>query len=581
MAEAAEDQDALREIADYEQSPERARAQENALLDDQVKKWREAQGLALNYVGDALQHDKLPGAATPTDQLIQQSQQDLQDYRAATQREVDAKRRQAEAMAPEYQKYIDASQQQRENPIQRPQVPTLPGQPPTLQQQVNPTAAKSLFAVASMMAALSMAGGRGRGMLAMAGMTGAIQGFNEGNFLKYKTGMETYKTAVDTQIQQYNMQVKDYTLQMDQRHQNLEDMFRELALKGRMYGDQAMVAAAESQNLDAVLKHQFEIAKMSSEMQKVVSQNELLPLRKDLLQEQIKLTQARAGAVGGAGAGIDSIFGIPMVDIPLAQPGQKNEDFLSMLPPARAEVVKRVASGDLNIASLGGMGKDASAMRRNYLEAAAIYDPVFRQQKYAEIDKTLKESTPGGRVGSNILAINTLPHHLDDFVQQFAKLDNSQVQRWNATKNKLATEFGDPALNRLKVPLGFIAGETARVVKGGNAAPTEDEIKYWEKTFDTSASPEQTRQVIWQALKGVGGRLREVETANRKILGPDYQALSPEAKALIIRNKPPNEPLPDWLGGGSGAASSTQYPTVVNKQTGERLIYKDGKWQKP
>src|SRR5689334_20961866 len=351
---------------------------------------------------------------SPTDPLIQQSQQDLQDYRAATQREVDAKRKQAEAMAPEYQKYIDQSRAYRENPIATPQVPTLPGQPPTLQQQVNPTAAKSLFAVASMMAALSMAGGRGRGMLAMAGMTGAIQGFNEGNFLKYKTGMETYKTAVDTQIQQYNMQVKDYTLQMNERHANLEDMFRELALKGRMYGDQAMVAAAESQNLDAVLKHQFEIAKMSSEMQKVVSQNELLPLRKELLQEQIKLTQARAGAAkgGAAGAGSDSIFGIPLVDIPVAQPGQKNEEFLSMLPPARAEVVKRVAAGDLNISTLGGMGKDASAMRRNYLEAAALYDPVFRQQKYAQIDKTLKETTPGGATGSNVLAINTLAHHI-------------------------------------------------------------------------------------------------------------------------------------------------------------------------
>lgn len=578
-----EDQDALREIAEYEQSPERLRAAENAISDDQIKRWREVQGLALNYVGDALQHDKLPGAPaqSPVDPLIQQSQQDLQDYRAATQREVDAKRKQAEAMAPEYQKYIDQSRAYRENPLERPQVPNLPAQPPTLQQQVNPTAAKSLFAVASMMAALSMAGGRGRGMLAMAGMTGAIQGFNEGNFLKYKTGMETYKTAVDTQIQQYNMQVKDYTLQMDQRHANLEDMFRELNLQAHKYGDDVMIAETEAGRLDGILKRTADIQKFASDAQKVVQANELLPYRKQLLQEQIKYTQARTGAVGGAGAGMDSIFGIPMVDIPLAQPGQKNEDFLSMLPPARAEVVKKVASGDLNISSLGGMGKDASAMRRNYLEAAAIYDPVFRQQKYAQIDKTLKETTPGGATGSNVLAINTLAHHIDDYAQQFAKLDNSQVQRWNSAKNRLATEFGDPALNRLKVPLGLVAAETARVVKGGRAAPTEDEIKYWEKTFDAAASPEQTKQVVWQAIQGIGGRLREVETANRAILGPDYQALSPEAKALIIKNKPRNVPVPDWLGGGTGAASSTQYPTVVNKQTGERLIYKDGKWQKP
>ena len=233
-------------------------------------------------------------AQSPTDPLIQQSQQDLQDYRAATQREVDAKRKQAEAMAPEYQKYIDQSRAYRENPLERPQVPNLPAQPPTLQQQVNPTAAKSLFAVASMMAALSMAGGRGRGMLAMAGMTGAIQGFNEGNFLKYKTGMETYKTAVDTQIQQYNMQVKDYTLQMNERHANLEDMFRELNLQAHKYGDDVMIAETEAGRLDGILKRTADIARFSNDAQKVVRENELFPYRRDLLQAQTEKAQAEA-----------------------------------------------------------------------------------------------------------------------------------------------------------------------------------------------------------------------------------------------------------------------------------------------
>ena len=106
------------------------------------------------------------------------------------------------------------------------------------------------------------------------------------------------------------------------------------------------------------------------------------------------------------------------------------------------------------------------------------------------------------------------------------RLNNSQLQRWNTSRNRLKMEFGDPALQEAQVPAGIAASELARIVKGGTAAPTEQDIAYWEGVFNTSSSPEQVKRVIWSALEASGGRLVSIERAYRQ-QGIERHVLTP------------------------------------------------------
>ena len=317
-------------------------------------------------------------------------------------------------------------------------------------------------------------------------------------------------------------------------------------------------------------------------------------------------------AKGGAGApGEETVFGIKMEDIPVAPPGQKNEEFLKMLPPAQAGIVRRIAAGDIDLKTYGGMGSVAAGMRKNYGNAAIIYDPSYKTRTAGVLEKAAKEATPGGKIGANTLAINTVAHHIDQYVDRFKDLSNSQIERWNKTKNAVRTEFGDPKLDALKVPAGFAAGEIARIIKGGNAAPTEQEIKYWEGVFNTSASPQRAMAVVWEAMEGIGGRLTEVEAAYRAMGDTEFKALRPEMARLLLKHKPKGKKTPPWLeealkrGGGERpedlsdlekqaemsperkaeitaqkrAEVRRALPRAKNPKTGEVIIFEGGQWK--
>jgi hypothetical protein len=127
---------------------------------------------------------------------------------------------------------------------------------------------------------------------------------------------------------------------------------------------------------------------------------------------------------------------------------------------------------------VSGFGGFAVKDRNEYLKAASIYHPgSSASQKYIVHTKALQEATPGGPVGRNELAINTLAEHIDQWSEAMKRLNNSQLQRWNTSRNKLKQEFGDPAYKRRSG--GIAAAEMARIVKGGTASRLSEE--YWNK----------------------------------------------------------------------------------------------------
>lgn len=413
-----------------------------------------------------------------------------------------------------------------------------PPPPPNSQEMLKPTSLQKTMGMASVFALLSVGLAKGSAIYGLKALGGFMEGAHAGNVEQAEASLKDYNNQMkyvhDTNeyaLQEYNaiFNNKKYTLEMQ------EHAFKQKALE---FNDELALKEYEQKGMLGTHALLRERAKVDMAFAKELQRYKEWEVKIDLSKQRI----AKMGAGGAAGTA-DSVFGIPMANIPQAQPGQKNEEFLKMLPPAQAEIVKRIVKGDI---ATSGFGNMAVKDRNEYIKAGAIYDPNFTTRTYGLIDKALKEATPGGPIGRNELAINTLAEHIDQYAEAFKKLDNSQMQQWNSTKNKFATQFGDPALQAVQVPALLAAGEMARIVKGGTAAGTEEEINDWKQVFNTSSSPQQTINVIWRSLEGMGGRLVTIERAYKQ-LGINRHVLNPEARELLLKHKPKNVPMPEWL----------------------------------
>jgi hypothetical protein len=449
---------------------------------------------------------------------------------------------------------------------------------PTRQQFIDPTVAKGMFFAASLIAGLGALGGRGRGMLAMSAMRGALQGYNEGNILKYNEGLETWKAQVNEQARAYDEYYKNQMLTLQDNRLSLEEKIRMYELNATRESDELGKVAADRKSIDDMIKNATNFAKLAGNLQNYTGTANLGKMTSTQLKEFATI-RAQGGMTGiplidamnpqnaaiiaglqpkpsAGSAGMDKVFGIAIDQIPTVEPGEKNEGFLNMLPPARRQLVRDMAEGRLPVSGFGGLKVDE---RNELLKAAQIYAPgSSAAQRFVTGMKALNELTPGGPVGTNVLAINTMVHHIDQFAENFSKLNNSQVQKWNEQKNKLAAQFGDPALGVVQQSAMRVADEYARIIKGGRASPTESDMRLWEAIFTTNMSPGQMKANVWDALKGAGGRLAAIQDAYAEFPDQTAKMLSPETRKIIAKYKPKNASVPSWLSLSAGQRTTPQ-----------------------
>lgn len=517
----------------------------------------------------------------------------IAEEKAATQAGVEALKQARAKRVPEWEQF---KQKQAETELITPPKLERPPPAPKTQEMLKPTSLQQTMGMASIFALLSVGIAKNSAIYGLKALGGFMEGAHAGNVEQAETALKDFNAEMarvhasnESSLQEYNaiFQNKKYTLEMQEHAFKLKalEFNDELALQE--YAQKGMIGT------HALLR---ERAKVDLTFAKELERYKEWGTKIELQRQKL----AQTGAGGGTAA---SIFGIPMADIPQAQPGQKNEAFLNLLPPVQADLVRRIAQGDI---ATSGFGNMAVKDRNEYIKAATTYDPSFSTRIYGLMDKTAKEFTPGGAIGTNVVAINTMAHHISDFADAFSKLNNSQVQRWNSSKNKLATEFGDPALQRVQVSGLAAAGELAKVIKGGKAAPTDQEMAEWEKVFSTSMSKEQMNAVVWQALQTAGGRLSVIEDSYKQAMGGrEFPALSPETREIIKSRKPKNTPMPRWLTRGDPSDTSdlekqaeltparkdeisrdvrarvnAALPRARNPQTGEVMVFKGGQWQK-
>ena len=197
--------------------------------------------------------------------------------------------------------------------------------------------------------------------------------------------------------------------------------------------------------------------------------------------------------------------------IPPEHQGLTGQEYLDTLTPAVAAQIKSIVEGRASLDKIASLRKhkgDLASERRRLHLMALQYDPTFDQTVWATRNATRRDfANSKSAPGRAINAANTLIRHLGQLNKSVDKLNNTDFRILNRAWQEGLNQIGDPRLNPFLVSANGAAGELAMIFKGGNAAPTKEEIAEARKVWNPFSSPQQLRAGIEAAVEAMRGRL--------------------------------------------------------------------------
>ena len=181
-------------------------------------------------------------------------------------------------------------------------------------------------------------------------------------------------------------------------------------------------------------------------------------------------------------------------------------EFLAQFPQDIATDIKMIANYQMNPSAFAtrqykGVG---NVTQSQILAWVGQYDPTYNQAQYAS-RQALLTNFASGKYSQNVNSLNTAIGHLNDLVDNFAKLGNEGLTPYNYLKNKAQQAFGAGGITSAESNITAATNELATVFKGSGA--TDQEINAWKNTMSTSASPEQAKAFIETAITLLNSRL--------------------------------------------------------------------------
>lgn len=195
----------------------------------------------------------------------------------------------------------------------------------------------------------------------------------------------------------------------------------------------------------------------------------------------------------------------------------------------------------------------ASAQGKNLMNQVLTVNPDFDIGQYEERYKTMQDLRPGGKLGQNALALNTLVRHTEDMFDAIQALKNGDVQALNAAKQKMAQWMGSAAPTNFDQWRQFVVGETVKSIRGqGGNQKDEEEAR---APLERANSPEQLLGAMNVNLAATGGKLRALNQAVRPVIGDSkFTALDPDAQEILQKRGYDPETMKPVAKGGAGGA---------------------------
>jgi len=174
--------------------------------------------------------------------------------------------------------------------------------------------------------------------------------------------------------------------------------------------------------------------------------------------------------------------------------------------------------------------------------AVQMINPAYDAVQY-DTKKKIRASYTSGSAKNNLDALNTAIGHLDGLEKSSRALDNSKLKKYNSIANYLISETGDPRVNNFKADAVAVAGELAKVFKGGSS-PALAEVDHWLNLFNSSSSPDQLKGTIEEMVKLMQSRAQQLRNSYEEGLGApaDFNFLNSHARKTLERlGHDPNE----------------------------------------
>jgi hypothetical protein len=182
----------------------------------------------------------------------------------------------------------------------------------------------------------------------------------------------------------------------------------------------------------------------------------------------------------------------PAVDNPQ---GLIGEDYLTTLPVGKQNMLRGYGTGLLEISPRLAATKQGKALVEQIETAYPGYD-VTKALAYAKLRNTITSGADSQGISRGNAAIN----HAGLFYDHITALSALPGIK---TFDKLAA--GDAA--KLELDRAAVSSELAGAYKGGNAAPTEDEISEWKSKLN-GATPDILKVQIKEALHLLKGKIQ-------------------------------------------------------------------------
>lgn len=332
----------------------------------------------------------------------------------------------------------------------------------------------------------------------------------------------------------------------------------------------AMVAVMNPEAAKTIIPELF----TNKEKYGVISEDPFAGKKYGFINERDQTVNGQPINAQGAPAGSAS----PLADMERAKAaGVQGEALYEYLPKQIAPMVKAMIEGRQPLPTGAAMRNPATLA---LIDAAHSVDPTFDATSWGARAAGAKDFT-SGKSAEMVRAANQTLAHVGSLLDAMDNLKNGRFPAANAVGNFVNEQTGGGQPGAFRTNAHAVAEEMSKVFKGANLSDAE--IRQWEQNLSENMSPEQQRTQIAKLSELLHGSLAALEEKRLAAIGP--MAADKAGPVIKAEGQKVLERIDNWVkgnGGHSAAAPATGFQegaTATNPQTGQKITFRNGKWQ--
>jgi hypothetical protein len=329
----------------------------------------------------------------------------------------------------------------------------------------------------------------------------------------------------------------------------------------------AMVAALSPEAAKTILPELF----TNKEKYGVISDDPLVGKKYGFINERDQTINGHPINAQGA-----TTSASPLADLETARSsGVTGEALYGYLPPTMRNTVKAMIEGRQPLPSTAAMRSPATLA---LIDAAHAVDPTFDATSWAARQAGAKDFT-SGKSSEMVRAANQTLAHVGSLLDAMDNLKNGRFPMVNAVGNYVNEQMGAGQPGAFRTNAHAVAEEMSKVFKGANLSDAE--IRQWESNLSENMSPEQQRTQIAKLSELLHGSLAALEEKRAAAIGP----MAAEKAGPVIKEEGQRvlARIDNWVkqnGSANAAPAGVQEgATATNPQTGQKITFRNGKWQ--